>query len=329
MDILIEKVVLHVLDPAAGAPVLSAEPMDLHSEIEEYLEAHFLKCLESDAAQECNINEVTEFHQRMEVLKANPLEEFMDCSSWLAEKFYNVISGNSEIPSGDLICMLCRDKGGRQYFAVMKMNFHDGYSHYYMNGTLSIVGQRVLLPGTGRKLEEAFIVNMETGDVRLIEKKYLMMDETKEAYISTRILGCTAEISEKDKLMAVKKAVQKANKEVLGNQKTVEQELMSRMHTCLTAEVSPTVEDICHEVLRDYPQIEETVAQHLAMDQIDMEATVQVSEATVKRFEKQSVKASGGIEVKIPADLYRDPNAVEFINNPDGTISLLVKNILI
>lgn len=56
---------------------------------------------------------------------------------------------------------------------------------------------------------------------------------------------------------------------------------------------------------------------------------VQVSAATVKRLEKQSVKSSGGVEIKIPADLYQDRNAVEFINNPDGTISLLIKNILL
>lgn len=329
MSILIDKVVLHVIDPSAGAPVLSAEPMDLHSEIEEFLEAHFVKCLESDAAQICNINPVTEFAQRQERFRENPQELFMEEAQWLAEKFYGVVSGNSEIPAGDLICMLCRDKGGREYFSVMKMNFHDGFSHYYMNGTLTIVGQRVMLPGTGRKLEEAFIVDLSTGEVRLIEKKYLMMDETREAYISTRILGCTAEISEKDKLMAVKKAMKKANKEVLGDQKIVENELLSRMHACLAEEAALTIEGICHDVLRDYPQMEETVMQHLAMDAIDMEATVEVSDATVKKFEKQSLKASGGIEVKIPAELYQDRNAVEFINNPDGTISLLVKNILI
>ncbi|EQC77498.1 hypothetical protein HSIEG1_505 [Enterococcus sp. HSIEG1] len=29
----------------------------------------------------------------------------------------------------------------------------------------------------------------------------------------------------------------------------------------------------------------------------------------------------------VPLDVYRDPNLIEFINNPDGTISVTIKNV--
>ena len=32
-----------------------------------------------------------------------------------------------------------------------------------------------------------------------------------------------------------------------------------------------------------------------------------------------------GIEIKIPMEEYKDPDKVEFITNPDGTISVLIK----
>lgn len=254
---------------------------------------------------------------------------FVDESKFLAEQFYQIISGNPSIPAGDLICLMARDGMGRVYFAGLKMNYHDGFSHYYMNGCLSIVSQRVMLPGTGRKLTEAFLVDLASLQVRIIEKTYQMMDESREAYLSSRILGCVPEISEKSKLMAVKKAVQKANKEVLGDQKIVEQELLSRMHGYLVEEEAPTVAQLCQEVFRDYPQIEPMVEERLASDNIDPESTVDVLPGTLKRFEKQSVKTPDGIEVKIPADLYQDRRAMEFIQNPDGTISLLIKNVMV
>ena len=71
------------------------------------------------------------------------------------------------------------------------------------------------------------------------------------------------------------------------------------------------------------------VEEQILAGHIELDDTVQVQPKTMKRFEKQSVKTPNGIEVKIPADLFRDENSVEFLQNPDGTISLLIKNIVL
>jgi len=351
MSVNIEKAILHVLDPSSGMPVLSAEPMAMEEEVREFLETHFEKTLESDEVQTGVLRGDHGFGQRMQELGMaaagaaagtigmsgaadqgaglEPLTaKFVEESKNLAEQIYQIVSGNEAVPAGDLICLLA-SAGSRRYFGALKMNYHDGYSHYYINGNLTIIGQRVLLPGVGRKLEEAFIVDLDSLEVRIIEKKYLMMDESKEAYLSSRILGCMPEISERSKLMAVKKAMQKANKEVLGDKKVVEQEFMSRMHGYLAETEEPVISEMCKEVLRDYPQIAPMVEEQLVNENIDPEATVQVGVQTMKRFEKQSVKTPDGIEVKIPADLFADQRAMEFIQQPDGSISLLIKNILL
>ena len=51
------------------------------------------------------------------------------------------------------------------------------------------------------------------------------------------------------------------------------------------------------------------------------------SEATIKKFQKQHLTTDTGIEITIPMEEYKDPDKVEFITNPDGTISVLIKNI--
>lgn len=337
MIIKIERAILHALDPSAGVAVLSEEPMDINEEVREFLDAHLIKCLESDESQKGILREEGNFGQRMRAL-GRALEAgepgrdaFIYESRQLAEQIFSILNANPDVPRGDLICMLCQvgGGGGKTYFAALKMNYHDGFAHYYVNGNLNIVGQRVLLPGVGRKLEEAFIVDLETLEVQVIEKKYLMLDETRAAYLSEQILGCVTEASERSKLMAVKKAVQKANKEILGDRKVVEQEFMSRMHEYLRDEDEPTVGEMCREVLRDYPQVRPMVEEQILAGHIELDDTVQVQPKTMKRFEKQSVKTPNGIEVKIPADLFRDENSVEFLQNPDGTISLLIKNIVL
>lgn len=49
----------------------------------------------------------------------------------------------------------------------------------------------------------------------------------------------------------------------------------------------------------------------------------------VRKLQKQSLRSSGGVEIKVPVSIYRDENEIEFIKNPDGTTSLLIKNILL
>lgn len=46
-------------------------------------------------------------------------------------------------------------------------------------------------------------------------------------------------------------------------------------------------------------------------------------------MEKQSLRSAGGVEIKVPVNVYRDESALEFIRNPDGSMSLLIKNIIV
>ncbi|MFQ7235944.1 MAG: nucleoid-associated protein, partial [Enterococcus hulanensis] len=53
----------------------------------------------------------------------------------------------------------------------------------------------------------------------------------------------------------------------------------------------------------------------------------EVREITEKKYGKQKLKLSNGIELIVPLDVYRNPELIEFTNNPDGTISVTIKNV--
>ena len=44
---------------------------------------------------------------------------------------------------------------------------------------------------------------------------------------------------------------------------------------------------------------------------------------------QHKIKTDNGIELTVPTDVYKDKDAIEFINNPDGTISILITNVKI
>ncbi len=52
-----------------------------------------------------------------------------------------------------------------------------------------------------------------------------------------------------------------------------------------------------------------------------------VREIAEKKYGKQKLKLSNGIELIVPIDVYQNPALFEFINHPDGTMSVEIKNV--
>ncbi|MGQ7742407.1 nucleoid-associated protein, partial [Streptococcus suis] len=51
------------------------------------------------------------------------------------------------------------------------------------------------------------------------------------------------------------------------------------------------------------------------------------SSRQLKKFENQKLSLSNGIELIVPNAIYEDAESVEFIQNDNGTYSILIKNI--
>jgi hypothetical protein len=67
-------------------------------------------------------------------------------------------------------------------------------------------------------------------------------------------------------------------------------------------------------------QLKDVVTETIRFDEID-------SSRQLKKFENQKLSLSNGIELIVPNNIYQDAESVEFIQNEDGTYSILIKNI--
>lgn len=88
------------------------------------------------------------------------------------------------------------------------------------------------------------------------------------------------------------------------------------------------MEAICEELYAERPAAKEEFSRLLRENHVELDDVVQVSPAAVRRLEKQSLRSEDGVEIKIPLSLYESNEAVEFIHNEDGTVSLLVKHLV-
>lgn len=89
------------------------------------------------------------------------------------------------------------------------------------------------------------------------------------------------------------------------------------------------VEDVRTRLEEQYPLAVPAFEEALAETGVTPDDTMIVSPARIKRMERRSFKTERGIEIKIPAELCNSDDAVEFIHNAGGGLSLLIKDVLV
>lgn len=330
-DIRIRNVIVHIMDPTIGMPVLSDTELEYGSEIAEFLKEHIVKISSGDDAKECRFyKEESEIYR---MLNSYSDEDFVAVSKEIAGLLYDIMSGNIDIPPADLMVVRFRE-GEEEYLALLKMNYKAFYTHRTMTAgdgegnSNEIIRHKSILPSESQRLTEAAVIRLNDLALQVIERKYEVNGE-KTNYFSFLFLKCSAHMSHKSKLAIVSRAVESVQKE--GFDETERFEKQMRAKSIIQEEIEEkggfVVEELAEKIFEQEPELK--VAFQDKMEKYDMvkEEIQPRSDTTVRKYQSQHLYTDTGIEIKIPMEQYKNPQSVEFITNPDGTISVLIKNI--
>jgi hypothetical protein len=328
-EINIHDMIVHILDSNLSVPVLSMEKMESNYEIKEFFANHIVKTLNDDSIKNCEFN--TDYNMVYSYIKEFTVSEdkFVDMSINIANQLFSIMTSNIDIPSADLAIIHFSSRG-YNYLALLKLNYTNSFIHYTdieNNSNInSIIQYRTTLPNMGQKINEAVIINLSTLELQVLEKKY-EIDGNKEFYLSLHLLKCRTTLSSKEQFNIVKKATNSLSKKYYNEdvEKTMEinQELYNNIED--TGEIN--LEKFADNVFKNNLEVKKEFIDNITKKGLD-EPVVKLSEKTITRsFEKQKIKTDNGIELKIPMEIYNDPNNIEFVTNPDGKISIVIKNI--
>ena len=330
-DIRIKHVIIHILDPAIGMPVLSDTELEYGSEVAEFLKEHIARIGSGDDAKECRFyREESEVYR---LLDAYADEDFVSVSKEIAALLYGIMQGNIDIPSADLVVVRFKE-GDDEYLALLKMNYKACYTHRTMaladgeGNSNEMIRHKSILPSESQRLTEAALVRLDDLALRVIEKKYEVNGE-KTDYFSFLFLKCSAHLSHKSKLSIVSRAVDSIQKE--GFDETERYEKQMRAKSIIQEEIEENggfvVEELAEKIFGEQPELKVAFQDKMEKYNMVKEEIQPQSETTVRKFQSQHLYTDTGIEIKIPMEQYKDPRRVEFVTNPDGTISVLIKNI--
>lgn len=327
-EINLRKVILHVLDSTAGQPVLSDKPLEYGSEFSDFIKEHIANIFGGDDSKRC------EFHKKesevYEVLNAYDDERFVEISKDIANILYGIMNANIDIPSADLFVVRF-SSNSLEYLGILKMNYKPKYTHRCVPEEDGLVNEifsyKEILPAGSQKLAEAAVIRLNDLAVWLVEKK-AEINGKKEDYFSEYFLKCSAKMSDKKKLAVVTKAIETVNNNAYEDMYRYEPQMKAKalINTELEKNGGFTVERIADVVYADRPDLKTEFQDKMEQYNLIHEEVAPVSENTTKKYQKQCLITDTGIEIKIPMLQYEEDN-VEFITNPDGTVSLHIKNI--
>lgn len=145
MNIELIKAILHVLDPAVDAPILSEAILPPSEDALQYLAGHAAKCFASDEAKACTLADDSAFLP----LLWNIEDDFEKKTAVIAGDWFRVMQENPAIPAGDAAFLLL-EIDGAEYLAALKLNYKPGWLHYCrMDGgpaVNEVVRQGTVLP---------------------------------------------------------------------------------------------------------------------------------------------------------------------------------------
>ncbi len=329
MEIIIHQAILHVLDTTLDAPVLSGGGMELTAEKTAYLQYHIEKLLASDEIRQCRPLPDSAFRNELE-----HNQDFIDLSCRIAGVLFDYMHAHTTIPGADLAVVdFTRD--GAPWLGILKLNYKNGYTHYTetVEGAPvnSIIQQRACLPTQSGKVEEGALVNLTDYSMRLLEKKY-DIDGHKEFYLSSVVFQYTQAEPEKKKLQAIQEAAAQAVKDAYGDEPHADAQVaMLIANQAADNDNQVSVEQVRQQLAEEYPLAAVPFDDYVEKSEVLEEAAapVTVTPARIRRMESRSIRTANGIEVKIPTELLNSDSELEFLHDPDGSVSLLIKNVIL
>ena len=329
MEILIHQAILHVLDTTLDAPVLSGSCMELTAEKTAYLQSHIEKLFASDEIRLCRPLAESAFRNELE-----HNQDFIDLSCRIAGELFDYMHAHTTIPGADL-AVVEFSREGEPWLGILKLNYKNGYTHCTetVGGApvSSIIQQRACLPAQSGRVEEGALVSLQDYSMRLLEKKY-DIDGHKEFYLSTVVFQYTQAEPEKKKLQALQEAAAQAVREAYEEEPHAEaQAAMLIAQQAVLHDNQVSVAQVRQQLAEEYPLAAVPFDDYVEKSDL-LEPTappVTVAPARIRRMESRSIRTASGIEVKIPTEVLSSEAEVEFLHDADGSVSLLIKNVIL
>ena len=325
---IIKDAILHIMDFALDFCVFSEQQLDLSENgTGEFIEKHLSRLIDDSAAKEGNFSDYSIFKQTLKKYAGGSMD-FTSLSAAAGNLLYDQLSRADEPERIDVLFSRFSEEGA-EYIALIVFPNKTAYTHRVEKtgeGTANkLVRYLTVLPAATQKLSCYALIRLDDWKIRFCDRKRLINGE--EIYVlPDRVLQCAYGQSDRDVVKIIRKAAGETAEEFGANSAVAVTRAKSRMIENAEQNVPFTPDELSNEVFAENEVMKEAFAEKIREAGMPAEISVE-NPKVVKSMRSHKLKTDTGIEIKIPTEYLQDNRYVEFINNPDGTISIALKHI--
>lgn len=322
MSITFKQTIIHNLDLNMGQPLISKECVALSDEAESFITRKIYKVIENQGTCEAKFKHqmsLYEEDQPYSIIQEWKDNKFKHLAEILAKRFYSYMNEYGNIANGDLVVTNYL-MDSKEYIAVMKINFNVAdYTHYYNQDeeAMRLVANKNIY---GDRMNEAVVFGINDNSIKVL-------DGTRIKYLQL-LFDLETKLSCKEKLNAMDKIAAKVIDEHYDNPVKAITELKNNISESIARTQTIPIQEIMEKTFGDDEEVLESCKQHLEEFGLSEEHPIEVRSSKVaNKYATQKLKTDTGIEIKMSTHLFKDPDFIEIINEPNGTQTLLIKNI--
>lgn len=318
LDLYLKKIIIHQFTPDDTELILAEEPLVLTPRIDEYFRKKLSKVF-SDEAKRGRFEEDSVFLSYL-------TEDLMETSLKIAQLWKEEFVISEDQKTNDLV-FIQFDRDGQEYFAFLRVGLRENFAHVTGDSSAPIKLTQNNLPSAAQTPDEALLINRKTGQYYLIEKR-IKHNGSFANYFSENLLQVKPEQSVKKAIKQVEQVAQKVADSFNRDDFAFQSKMKSAIFKNLEEDEELSPEKLANQLfdnnltarLTFVDELKESIPEPIKVSDID-------HSRQIKKLESQKLSLSNGIELIVPNNVYQDAESVEFIQNHDGTYSILIKNI--
>jgi nucleoid-associated protein YejK len=332
MALLISNAILHTVGNIAAQTHYSDVELEVDSEtVIEYVGKQVRRLLRNAAAKNATFTAESPVYRLVKSFQKDEIP-FRDMSRRLCERMAGIMDGNDDILPADILTAFF-DNGKDTYIAIVKLNYGECFTQYRRTSSdgkteNAIVKNTVVLPLNAGKVEEACLIPYDPMVLRILEKPHTVNGESVN-YFSKLFLECETEMSKKE----AAEAIQEIADEINAKYYDANVETSARIKSELLAEAERVEEQdgliLEGVVQRAFEGNDEAQKEFIELaKEYGLPHQVALDKPFIqKEFKTQRYRAENGVELKFPSELVHDPDQLQMVTNPDGSISITFRNL--
>lgn len=326
----VNHAILHILDFESAVNVMSQRELDLDTRaVRSFVTLHLRRARTSGDNKRGAFAENSAFAGELKGFFFGE-RDFIDLSQQIAEFVSGELAKAEKVESTDVFVADFEDDDDVRWFAVMLMNSRMAFMHEVARegGEVrnDIARHYAILPSPSQKVASFALVRASTMDVYFQDKKRKIAGEDT-LLIPDGLLQCETGVSGKEVIDAVTRVVEQVAEEHGANTAVALAKAKAAVAEAVEEDEELPPWDIVDEAFEDEPVMRDAIKASLKEERLPERVPVERAQVERAAVRNHKIRTDTGIEISFPAEMVDNPDYIEFVNEPNGLISISLRNI--